>query len=78
MVAKSSVRISMELYESARLAAFEQGRTISSQIEYWVSIGKAALDNPDLPVEFIADALTSLAEPRDDAIVFVPRSRPGL
>ena len=32
------------------------------------------LDNPDLPVSFIAESLTSMAEPREEATAFVPRS----
>jgi hypothetical protein len=38
-------------------------------------VGRAALDNPDLPVSFVAEALASLAAPRDQATPFVPRSR---
>lgn len=44
-------------------------RSIPNQIEFWAKIGKCALDNPDLPVEFIKDILISknqdfsLAEP---------------
>lgn len=36
-------------------------------------VARAALDNPDLPIDFIAEALASLAEPREDATPFVPR-----
>ena len=42
---------------------------IPSQIEFWAIIGKCALDNPDLPIEFVRDILISkhqdrsLAEP---------------
>jgi hypothetical protein len=39
--------------------------------------GRAALDNPDLPVSFVAESLASFAEPREQAIPFVPRSRAG-
>jgi hypothetical protein len=50
-------------------------RTIAGQVEYWAKIGRAALDNPDLPVSFLAESLASMAEPRETTTPFVPRSR---
>ena len=51
---------------------------VAEQIECLARIGRAALDNPDLPVSFIAESLASLAEPREQSTPFVPRSfRPG-
>lgn len=52
-----SIRVDDSLYEAARRRAKAEFRTIPSQIEYWARVGKAALDNPDLPVEFIRDIL---------------------
>jgi hypothetical protein len=69
------VRIDDELYEQARTEAQIEHRTIAGQIEYWASVGRTALDNPDLPVSFIAEALAAMREPREDATPFVPRSR---
>ncbi len=69
------VRIDDALYEQARTEAQVEHRTIAGQIEYWAKIGRASLDNPDLPVSFIAEALASMREPRDQAAPFVPRSR---
>lgn len=43
--------------------------SVPNQIEFWASIGKCALDHPDLPIELIKDLLIanntdrSLAEP---------------
>ena len=68
------VRIDEVLYAQARTEAQIEHRSIASQIELWAKIGRTALDNPDLPVSFIAESLTSLAEPRDQATPFVPRS----
>lgn len=34
---------------------------------------RAALANPDLPDSFIAESLMSMAEPREDSLLFVPR-----
>ena len=69
-----SVRIDESLVEAARVSAKAEFRSVQGQIEYWAKIGRAALDNPDLPVSFIAESLMSLAEPREDAAPFVPRS----
>ena len=69
------VRIDYTLYEQARAEAKAERRTIAGQIEFWAMVGRAALDNPDLPVTFIAESLISIAEPREYATPFVPRSR---
>jgi hypothetical protein len=69
------VRIDDVLYEQAKSEAKVEHRTIAGQIEYWASVGRAALDNPELPVEFVVQALASMKEPRSDATSFVPRSR---
>ncbi len=69
------VRIDEELYAQAKSEAVAEHRTIAGQIEFWAKVGRTALDNPDLPVSFIAESLISMAEPRDSATPFVPRSR---
>lgn len=75
MTTTTSIRIEQKLYEQAKADAAAEHRTISGQVEYWAKVGRAALDNPDLPVSFIAESLASLAEPREDTTPFVPRSR---
>lgn len=57
-----SVRINDELYEAARQRAKAEFRSIPNQLEYWAMVGRAALDNPDLPVEFIRDVLIARNE----------------
>jgi hypothetical protein len=69
------VRIDDDLYELAKLEAKAEHRTIAGQIEFWAKVGRAAIDNPDLPVSFIAESLASLAEPRENGTPFIPRSR---
>ena len=69
------VRIDDQLYKLARSEAEIERRTIAGQIEYWALLGRAALDNPDLPVSFIAQSLASMAEPRDQATPFVSRKK---
>lgn len=75
MTATTSIRIDQNLYEQAKQDALAEHRSIAGQVEFWARVGRAALDNPDLPVSFIAESLVSLAEPRDQAQPFVPRSR---
>ena len=69
-----SVRIDETLVDAARAAAKAEFRTVQGQVEFWAKVGRAALDNPDLPASFIAESLMSLAEPREDSTPFVPRS----
>lgn len=76
MPSTTSIRIDQRLYEQAKADALAEHRTIAGQIEFWAKVGRAALDNPDLPVSFIAESLASLAESRAEATPFVPRSRP--
>ena len=75
MTTSTSIRIDQELYDQARSEALVEHRTIAGQVEYWAKIGRAALDNPDLPISFIAESLASMAEPREESTAFVPRSR---
>jgi len=74
MSSSTSIRINQELYEQAKQEAMQEHRSITGQIEFWARVGRAALDNPDLPVSFIAESLASLAEPREQSTPFVLRS----
>ena len=69
------VRIDDLLYEQAKNEAKLEHRTIAGQIEFWACVGRAAIDNPDLPVDCVVQALASMKEPRSDATPFVPRTR---
>jgi hypothetical protein len=63
------IRIDDMIYNEAKKIARSEFRTIPNQIEYWALLGKCALENPDLPIEFIKDIIMSkrqdksLAEP---------------
>jgi hypothetical protein len=65
------IRINETIYNQAKMVANAEFRSIPNQIEYWAQIGRCALNNPDLPIEFIRDLLISkntdrsLAEPFD-------------
>ena len=69
------VRIDDTLYELARAQANAERRTIAGQIEFWAMVGKAALDNPDLPIDFVRDLLVARAEGPALATPFVPEGR---
>ena len=66
------VRINDLLYREARTHAHAERRTIARQLEFWARVGKAALDNPDLPTEFVKALLISRAEGQKVAKPFLP------
>lgn len=66
------VRIEEGLYDQAKTAAVAEFRTIAGQIEFWAKVGKASLDNPDLPVGMVCELLLARAEPREAMTEFVP------
>ncbi len=68
------VRIDHHLYEQAKVHAQAECRTIAEQVEFWAMIGKSALDNPDLPIDFIRGLLVDRAERLTLATPFVPQS----
>ena len=70
----ASIRIDEELVHAARDAAKAEFRTVQGQLEFWAKVGRAALDNPDLPASFIAESLMSMAEKREDSTPFIPRT----
>ena len=67
-----SIKISEELYKSAKYTAEAECRSISGQIEFWAKIGRAAMDNPDLPVDFVRDILVARATDRELTEPFSP------
>jgi hypothetical protein len=75
MTATVSIHIDQQLFEQAQHTAELEHRSTSEQIEFWAKLGQAALENPDLPVSFIAESLLSLMESHTALEPFVPRSR---
>ena len=72
------VRIDDALYEQARAQAQAERRTIAGQIEFWAMVGRTALDNPDLPIDFVRDLLIARAEVPTLATPFLPDGRRSL
>ena len=64
------IRIDETIYKQAKVIANAEFRSIPNQIEYWIQIGRCALDNPDLPIEFIRDTLISKNTDRSLAETF--------
>ena len=57
-----SVRLDQELLERAAIMAKALNRTTPKQIEHWAKIGEIMEDNPDLPYEFVRQAIIAKAE----------------
>jgi len=57
-----SIRMDDIFVQEAQVYAEVNHRSVPKQIEHWAQIGRIAEDNPDLPYEFIRDALIASAE----------------
>ncbi len=57
-----ALKLSDELIEDAKTTAAAEHRSVPKQIEYWARIGKAVLENPELPLRFIQDTMLALEE----------------
>lgn len=71
----TTITIDDNLYQQAKMQAKAQRRSIRQQIEWWAIVGKAALENPDLPIDFIHDLLIANAEDKALATPFVPQGK---
>ena len=71
----TTITIDEGLYQQAKMQAKAQRRSIRQQIEWWAIVGKAALENPDLPIDFIHDLLIANAEDSPLATSFVPEGK---
>ena len=58
----TSIRLDQELVEKATIMAKALNRTPPKQIEHWAKIGEIMEDNPDLPYEFVKQAIIARAE----------------
>jgi hypothetical protein len=57
-----ALKLSDELVEDAKPYAAAEHRSVPKQIEYWARIGKAVLENPELPLRLIQDTILSREE----------------
>lgn len=66
-MATASVRIDQELFDKAVIMAKALNRTTPKQIEHWAKIGEMMEDNPDLPYEFVKQAIIAKAKAEKEA-----------
>jgi hypothetical protein len=57
-----NIELDDQLVKHAQDYAVIENRPVAKQIEHWAQIGRIVEDNPDLPYEFIRDALIAAAE----------------
>ena len=62
IMATNSIRLDQELVEKATIIAKAYNRTPPKQIEHWARIGEIMEDNPELPYEFVKQAIIAQAE----------------
>lgn len=55
------VKISDDLHEAAKLMARAMSRSINSQAEHWIRVGKLVEENPTLPYKEILQILINQA-----------------
>ena len=61
-MATNSIRLDQHLIDKATIIAKALDRTTPKQIEHWAKIGEMMEDNPDLPYEFVKQAIIAKAE----------------
>ena len=61
-MATTSIRLDQDLIDKATIMARALNRTLPKQIEHWAKIGEMMEDNPDLPYEFVKQAIIAQAE----------------
>ena len=57
-----AIKISQDIVKSARDVGRVEHRSAPKQLEYWARIGRIAVENPDLPYQFIHDVLLGRAQ----------------
>lgn len=67
----TAIQVNDALYNEAKMYAKAEHRTVSGQIEFWALMGRTALDNPDLPIDFVRDLLIAKAEDLSLATPFI-------
>ena len=54
-----SIQIDEELFNAAKIEGAENSLSPEQQINFWAKVGRNAIANPDLPVDFIAKTLVA-------------------
>lgn len=58
----ASIRLDQDLVDKDAIMAKALNHTTPKQIEHWAKIGEMMEDNPDLPYEFVKQAIIAKAE----------------
>jgi hypothetical protein len=69
------VNIHDGLYSQAKANAVAERQTIAEQINLWAMVGKAGLDNPDLPTAFVRDLIIARRQNSELTTPFVPAAK---
>lgn len=71
-----SVRVDKDLFDAAAAEGKAEFRSAAQQINFWAKVGRNALANPDLPIDFVAQLLIAKELP-DEPFEFegVPASK---
>jgi hypothetical protein len=64
----TALKLSDELVEDAKSTAAAEHRSVPRQIEYWARIGKAVLENPEMPLRLIHDTMLSWEEVKNGKV----------
>ncbi len=64
-----SVRIDKNLFDAAAVEGKAEYRSAAQQINFWANVGRNALANPDLPIDFVAQLLIAKELP-DEPFTF--------
>ena len=60
-----SVRMDKALFDAAAVEGKAEFRSAAQQINFWAKVGRNALANPDLPIEFVKEILIAKEQPRE-------------
>jgi len=56
-VSSIAIKLNQDIVQSARKVGLIEHRSAPKQLEYWARIGRIAVENPDLPYQFIQAVL---------------------
>ena len=58
-----------ELFDAATIAGKTEFRNEVQQINFWAKVGRNALANPDLSIEFVKDILIAKEQRREPFVI---------
>ena len=69
------IELDKVLCDDAQLHSARNSRSPDEQINFWVRLAKACIENPELPTVFVVDCLESVWEAKSGRMnPFIPRS----